>query len=232
MWRPKAPHSPSRAGYREGSGSYSRVVPRCTQEVDHDSNAITAATVDRRASDGREPGCCRSWCRGLWQGQRTSGPNRALSELQQPRLPTLLPGPGRVRLGGVWLWIEIDGGAGALSGEADIAGSVCGHVRGEGGGATSIRGEFDWWLSSPNPSGDLLFLDPNDTYYDVDLGAFGGVASFPATPRPLLAASGPRGGHRAASRPVGTSVVRDHGILGGRRSAPPPALSEEASDRR
>ena len=98
-----------------------------------------------------------------------------------PDFPLCFPAPDGFGLGGVWLWIEIDGGAGALSGEADIAGSVCGHVRGEGGGATSIRGEFDWWLSSPNPSGDLLFLDPNDTYYNVDLGAFGGVASFPAT---------------------------------------------------
>jgi hypothetical protein len=89
----------------------------------------------------------------------------------------------QVGLGGIWVWIEIDGGAGALSGDADVAGSGCGHVRGEGGGAFSIRGEFDWWWSA-TPEGvlDVTFGAPTDPngYYNVDLGG-GFVVSFPVT---------------------------------------------------
>jgi hypothetical protein len=88
----------------------------------------------------------------------------------------------QVGLGGIWLWIEIDGGAGALGGDADIAGSGCGHIRGVGGGAFSIRGEFDWWWA-PVPQGlDVTFgapLDPNG-YYNVDLEN-GLVLAFPVT---------------------------------------------------
>jgi hypothetical protein len=78
-------------------------------------------------------------------------------------------------LGGVWLWIEID-----ANGTADVAGSVCGHVRGVGGGASSIRGEFDWWFS-PTPVGGILFADPNG-YYVVDFGpVLGSAVSLPVT---------------------------------------------------
>jgi hypothetical protein len=88
----------------------------------------------------------------------------------------------QVGLGGIWLWIEIDGGAGALSGDADVAGSGCGHVRGEGGGAFSIRGEFDWWWSATPEGLDVTFGAPTDPngYYNVDLGG-GFVVSFPVT---------------------------------------------------
>jgi len=88
----------------------------------------------------------------------------------------------QVGLGGIWVWIEIDGGAGALSGDADVAGSGCGHVRGEGGGAFSIRGEFDWHWSATPEGLDVTFGAPTDPngYYNVDLGG-GFVVSFPVT---------------------------------------------------
>jgi hypothetical protein len=88
----------------------------------------------------------------------------------------------QVGLGGIWVWIEIDGGTGATSGEADVAGSGCGHVRGEGGGASSIRGEFDWWWSDMPEGLDVTFGAPTDPngYYNVDLGG-GFVLSFPVT---------------------------------------------------
>jgi len=91
------------------------------------------------------------------------------------------PPPAGFGLGGIWLWIEIDGGAGATSGEADVAGSVCGHVRGEGGGASSIRGEFDWWWSATPAGADFSFgtYSGTDGYYNVDFAP--GVFSFPVT---------------------------------------------------
>jgi len=89
----------------------------------------------------------------------------------------------QIGLGGLWLWIEIDGGAGATSGDADVAGSGCGHIRGVGGGAFSIRGEFEWEWSATRPPGtlDVTFGAPNDPngYYVVDLGGL--VISFPVT---------------------------------------------------
>jgi hypothetical protein len=92
------------------------------------------------------------------------------------------PDQGGFGLGGIWLWIEIDGGAGATSGDADVAGAVCFHVRGAaGGGAVSLTGEYDWWWSA-TPAGFADFgdsLDPNG-YYNVDLGPFG-VNSFPVS---------------------------------------------------
>jgi hypothetical protein len=92
------------------------------------------------------------------------------------------PPPAGFGLGGIWLWIEIDGGAGATSGEADIAGSGCGHIRGVGGGAFAIRGEFDWWWSATPEGADVSFgtYSGADGYYNVDLGP-GGVLSFPVT---------------------------------------------------
>jgi hypothetical protein len=91
------------------------------------------------------------------------------------------PDQGGFGLGGVWLWIEIDDEdvVGDGMGTADVAGSVCGHVRGEGGGASSIRGEFPWWFSVA-PAGAPIFLDPNG-YYNVDLGPLGGVLPLPVT---------------------------------------------------
>jgi hypothetical protein len=73
----------------------------------------------------------------------------------------------QVGLGGIWLWIEIDAG-----GTADVAGAGCGHVRGVGGGAGSIRGEFPWW-SSDTPEGmDVTFGGYNgvDGWYNVAIG--------------------------------------------------------------
>jgi hypothetical protein len=92
------------------------------------------------------------------------------------------PPPAGFGLGGIWLWIEIDGGAGATSGEADIAGSGCGHVPGVGGGAFSIRGEFDWWWSATPEGADVSFRTYSgaDGYYNVALGP-GSVFSFPVT---------------------------------------------------
>jgi hypothetical protein len=99
-----------------------------------------------------------------------------------PDFPLCFPPPVSFGLGGVWLWIEIDDGD-ILNdgvGEADVAGASCGHVRGEGGGATPIRGEFDWWWSA-TPDGDAIFLDPGGNgYYNVSFGP-GGVISFPVT---------------------------------------------------
>lgn len=86
----------------------------------------------------------------------------------------------QVGLGGIWLWIEIDGGEGAISGDADVAGAGCGHVPGVGGFGESIRGEFEWtWSKFPQGfPGAFLALDPNG-YYNV---AFGPESfSFPVT---------------------------------------------------
>jgi hypothetical protein len=92
------------------------------------------------------------------------------------------PEQGGVGLGGIWLWIEIDGGAGATSGDADVAGAGCGHIRGVGGGASSIRGEFDWWLTDAPEGEDVSFggYSGVDGYYNVALGP-GEVFSFPVT---------------------------------------------------
>lgn len=78
-------------------------------------------------------------------------------------------------LGGVWLWIEID-----ANGTGDIAGAGCGHVRGVGGGAGSIRGDITWTASSV-PQGLSFAVDPNNLYYNVSLGDGGPPLSFPQT---------------------------------------------------
>jgi hypothetical protein len=93
-----------------------------------------------------------------------------------PDFPLCAAPPDGFGLGGIWLWIEIDAG-----GDADVAGAVCGHVPGVGGGAGSITGEFDWsWSQLPQgfPAVDGP-LDPNG-YYNVNLGVFG-VLAFPVT---------------------------------------------------
>jgi hypothetical protein len=89
---------------------------------------------------------------------------------------------GPFGLGGVWLWIEIDGGP--TSGTADVAGAACGHFPGSGGGAGPIRGEFDWFWS-PTPVGFDATLgtwsDPDgDGWYVVAFPGFG-FASYPVT---------------------------------------------------
>ena len=79
-------------------------------------------------------------------------------------------------LGGVWVWIEIDEG-----GVGDIAGAGCGHVRGGGGGAGSIRGEISW-VYSTGPDGAFLVagVDPTNTYYLV-FAEGGPPVAFPVT---------------------------------------------------
>jgi len=84
------------------------------------------------------------------------------------------PFPEGFGLGGAWVWIEIDANA-----TGDIAGAGCGHVRGVGGGAGSIRGEITWWSAS-STAGTINFAhDPNDQYYVVNWGD--GPVSFPKT---------------------------------------------------
>ena len=94
------------------------------------------------------------------------------------------PEQGGIGLGGIWIWIEIDGGPGATSGDADVAGAGCGHIRGVGGGAGSIRGEVHWWWSASPEGQDVSgFLgypaDPHG-YYNVALGP-GMTFSFPVS---------------------------------------------------
>ena len=82
----------------------------------------------------------------------------------------------QVGLGGIWLWIEIDAG-----GSGDIAGAGCGHIRGVGGGAGSIRGDITWTKSSGIPAGAFAaWTDPTNTYYVVPLGP-GEAFAFPVT---------------------------------------------------
>jgi hypothetical protein len=93
-----------------------------------------------------------------------------------PDFPLCAPPPDGFGLGGVWLWIEIDG----VNQTGDIAGAGCGHVRGGGGGAGSIRGDITWW-GSTGPQGLAFAIDPNDLYYNVVLGDGGPPISFPQT---------------------------------------------------
>jgi hypothetical protein len=87
-------------------------------------------------------------------------------------------------LGGVWVWIEVDGGP--LRGTADVAGAGCFHRLGFGGGASSIRGEFDWfWSSTPVGFDATLgtWNDPDGDGWYVVFDPNFGFASFPATHR-------------------------------------------------
>ena len=86
------------------------------------------------------------------------------------------PPPAGFGLGGIWLWIEIDTG-----GSGDVSGAGCGHVRGGGGGGGGpIRGEITWW-GSVGPQGVAFAVDPNNMYYNVDIGDGGPPFSFPRT---------------------------------------------------
>jgi hypothetical protein len=84
--------------------------------------------------------------------------------------------------GGVWLWIEIDGGP--TSGTADVAGAGCFHFPGLGGGADPISGEATWfWSLTPVGFDATLgtWTDPNhDGWYVLTFPGFG-FASFPVT---------------------------------------------------
>ena len=86
----------------------------------------------------------------------------------------MLPTAGRFGLGGICLWIEIDANQ-----TGDVAGAGCGHVRGVGGGAGSIRGDVTWW-PSPSPQGLAFNIDPLGNYYNVLLPD-GTLLSFPQT---------------------------------------------------
>jgi hypothetical protein len=92
-----------------------------------------------------------------------------------PSFPLCAPPPAGFGLGGVWFWIEID-----ANGTGDIAGAGCGHDRAGSGGAGPIRGEISWWPST-GPQGLAFAVDPNNLYYNVNLGDGGPPLSFPQT---------------------------------------------------
>lgn len=92
-----------------------------------------------------------------------------------PSFPLCAPPPAGFGLGGVWLWIEIDEG-----GTGDIAGAGCGHDRAGSGGAGSIRGEITW-TGTTGAQGLAFATDPNNLYYNVNLGDGGPPISFPQT---------------------------------------------------
>jgi hypothetical protein len=92
-----------------------------------------------------------------------------------PSFPLCAPPPDGFGLGGVWLWIEID-----ANNTGDVAGAGCGHIRGGGGGAGSIRGDVTWWPST-GPQGLAFATDPHNLYYNVDIGDGGPPLSFPQT---------------------------------------------------
>ena len=77
-------------------------------------------------------------------------------------------------LGGNWLWIEID-----ANGTGDVAGTGCSLMLG-GGGAGSIRGEATC-LAGTGAQGLGFAVDPNNQYYNVDIGDGGPPLSFPRT---------------------------------------------------
>ena len=92
-----------------------------------------------------------------------------------PTVQLCYPPPVGFGLGGVWLWIEIDAG-----GSGDIAGAGCGHIRGVGGGADSIRGDITWFKATLPPGAFPFWTDPTNTYYVVVLGN-GDAIPFPVT---------------------------------------------------
>jgi hypothetical protein len=74
----------------------------------------------------------------------------------------------KVGLGGIWLWIEIDG-----NGTADVAGAGCNHLPGFGGGAGPIRINGIPWTWSSTPQGDPAIFNPNvdpNGYYNLAFG--------------------------------------------------------------
>jgi hypothetical protein len=86
----------------------------------------------------------------------------------------------QVGLGGIWFWVEID----ANGQTGDIAGAGCGHIRGVGGGAGSIRGEINWtWTPYPQGNPAVFFAPDPGGYYNFVLQGPEGpeTFSFPAT---------------------------------------------------
>jgi hypothetical protein len=81
-----------------------------------------------------------------------------------PSIPLCFTPPAGFGVGGIWLWIEIDANQ-----TGDVADAACGHIKGLGAGAGSIRGDITWWPST-GPEGVSFAVDPNDRYYNVDLG--------------------------------------------------------------
>jgi hypothetical protein len=107
-------------------------------------------------------------------------PQAQIEYSQNCNNPAYCQGP--FGLGGVWIWIEIDGGP--TTGTADAAGAVCEHFPGLGGDADPIRGEVTW-VWSPTPIGFDATMgtwsDPNDEgWFVVSFPGFGN-ASFPVT---------------------------------------------------
>jgi hypothetical protein len=85
----------------------------------------------------------------------------------------------QVGLGGIWFWVEIDANQ-----TGDIAGAGCGHVRGVGGGAGSIRGDINWtWSQFPQGIPGAFFAPDPNGYYNFVLPGPGGpeTFSFPVT---------------------------------------------------
>jgi hypothetical protein len=89
------------------------------------------------------------------------------------------PEQGGVGLGGIWIWVEVD-----ANNAGDVAGAGCGHIRGGGGGAGSIRGEITWTygtISDAFAAGAFpLGQDPHNQYYIVTLGP-GEAFAWPTT---------------------------------------------------
>ena len=85
----------------------------------------------------------------------------------------------QVGLGGIWFWVEID-----AANTGDIAGAGCGHIRGVGGEAGSIRGDINWWWSAgPQGIPAVFFAFDKNGYYNFVLAGPDGpeTFSFPVT---------------------------------------------------
>jgi hypothetical protein len=95
----------------------------------------------------------------------------------KPGFALCAPPPDGFGLGGIWLWIEVD-----ADGTGDVRGAGCGHTQGGGGGggAGPIHGDVTWWAST-GPQGPAFAVDPNNKYYNVDIGDEGPPFSFPRT---------------------------------------------------
>jgi hypothetical protein len=95
-----------------------------------------------------------------------------------PSFPLCDPQTG-VGLGGIWLWVEVD-----ANNTGDIAGAGCGHVRGSGGGAGSIKGDVTWVYGNEAAAiaahAFILGADPTHTYYIVTVGP-GEAFAWPVT---------------------------------------------------
>ena len=95
--------------------------------------------------------------------------DRPLAQLEfsgncnNPSFPLCFQPPSGFGLGGIWLWVEVD-----ANHTGDVAGAGCGHIRGVGGGASSIRGDVTWTLSTV-PLGFPVGVDPHSLYYNVRL---------------------------------------------------------------